>query len=100
MRGRGVESVFTHYFYAFRVYPCCYERSECDCGNVLYVENALLLAFGRLPWTLLLWIVWGLPVAIVIFYPIWMVAFGWFFITIGVAVLLWMPWLVQRGAVA
>ena len=47
-----------------------------------------------------MWIVWGLPVAIVIFYPIWMVAFGWFFITIGVAVLLWMSWLVQRGAVA
>lgn len=65
-----------------------------------HLKNALLLAVGRLPRTLLLWIVWGLPVAIVIFYPIWMVAFGWFFITIGVAVLLWMSWLVQRGAVA
>ena len=65
-----------------------------------HLKNALLLAFGRLPRTLLLWIVWGFPVAIVIFYPIWMVAFGWFFITIGVAVLLWMSWLVQRGAVA
>ena len=65
-----------------------------------HLKNALLLAFGRLPRTLLLWIVWGLPVAIVIFYPIWMVAFGWFFIAIGVAVLLWMSWLVQRGAVA
>lgn len=65
-----------------------------------HLKNALLLAVGRLPRTLLMWIVWGLPVAIVIFYPIWMVAFGWFFITIGVAVLLWMSWLVQRGAVA
>lgn len=65
-----------------------------------HLKNALLLAVGRLPRTLLLWIVWGLPVAIVIFYPIWMVPFGWFFITIGVAVLLWMSWLVQRGAVA
>ena len=65
-----------------------------------HLKNALLLAVGRLPRTLLMWIVWGLPVAIVIFYPIWMVPFGWFFITIGVAVLLWMSWLVQRGAVA
>ena len=65
-----------------------------------HMKNALLLAFGRLPRTLLLWIIWGLPVGIVAFYPIWMVAFGWFFITIGVAVLLWMSWLVQRGAVA
>ena len=65
-----------------------------------HLKNALLLAVGRLPRTLLMWIVWGLPVAIVIFYPIWMVPFGWFFITIGVAVLLWMSWLVRRGAVA
>lgn len=65
-----------------------------------HLKNALLLAVGRLPRTLLMWIVWGFPVGIVVFYPIWMVAFGWFFITIGVAVLLWMSWLVQRGAVA
>ena len=65
-----------------------------------HMKNALLLVFGRLPRTLLLWIIWGLPVGIVAFYPIWMVAFGWFFIIIGVAVLLWMSWLVQRGAVA
>ena len=69
-------------------------------GMYCMSKNALLLAFGRLPRTLLLWMIWGFPVAIVIFYPIWMVAFGWFFITIGVAVLLWMSWLVQRGAVA
>lgn len=64
-----------------------------------HLKNALLLAFGRLPRTLLMWIVWGLPVAIVIFYPIWMVALGWYFITVGVAILLWLSWMIQKGAV-
>ena len=64
-----------------------------------HLKNALLLAFGRLPRTILMWIIWGLPVVIVVFYPIWMVTLGWFFITVGVAVLLWLSWIVQRGAV-
>mgnify|MGYP002518941364 FL=1 len=64
-----------------------------------HLKNALLLAFGRLPRTILMWLIWGLPVAVVVLYPIWMVALGWLFITVGVAVLLWLSWMVQRGAV-
>lgn len=68
--------------------------------NTVYnhLKNALILTFGKLPRTLLLWCVWGIPAAIGMLWQNWMVLLAWLCIVCGIAALQSVSWLVLRNA--
>ena len=63
-----------------------------------YFKNALLLAFGRLPRTIALFLLWGIPIGCMFLSNRWMVIFGFFIIVCAIAVLIGFSWLFMRGA--
>ncbi len=54
-----------------------------------HLKNAFVLAFGYLPRTLLLWCLWLIPIVLCYFYPSFLVLAGWFWVTCGIAVQMW-----------
>ncbi len=46
-------------------------------------KNALLLAFGYLPRTLLLWLAWAVPVAMTVFWDVFTTYLGWLWFLVG-----------------
>ena len=59
-----------------------------------HLANAFLFAFGKLPATLLLWVIWGGPVLLCYFRPVFTSLVGYVIVFFGVALQLWLSHLI------
>ena len=59
-----------------------------------HLTNAFLFAFGKLPATLLLWCIWGSPVILCYFRPVFTSLVGYIIVFFGVALQLWLSHLI------
>lgn len=59
-----------------------------------HLTNAFLFAFGKLPATLLLWGIWGSPVILCYFRPVFTSLVGYIIVFFGVALQLWLSHLI------
>lgn len=61
-----------------------------------HLTNAFLFAFGKLPATLLLWVIWGGPVLLCYFRPVFTSLVGYVIVFFGVALQLWFSHLIWK----
>lgn len=62
----------------------------------VHLTNAFLLAFGKLPATLLLWVIWSGPVLLCYLRPVFTSLVGYVIVFFGVALQLWFSHLIWK----